>query len=121
VDTITIQDLAVLCHIGVPDSERANAQRLLITIEMGGDFSAAGSADDISKTINYYEVSRRVTEICQKDSYKLIERLAQELADRVLAEFNPRIVTVEIKKFILDNARHVSFRLARRNTSSGEQ
>jgi FolB domain-containing protein len=114
VDTITIQDLAVLCHIGVPDSERANPQRLLITIEMAGNFSEAGASDDIEKTINYYDVSHRVTEHCEKGSFKLIERLAREIAERVLKEFRPQAVTIEIKKFILTDARHVSFRLSRR-------
>jgi len=112
-DTITIKDLGVLCHIGVPDEERAKSQRLLITVEMSGDFSRAAQSDDIAHTINYYDVSQRITELCATRSFKLIERLADEIANILLTEFQATKVTVEVKKFILSNARHVSFRLTR--------
>jgi dihydroneopterin aldolase len=110
---IAIKDLGVLCRIGVPEKERAKPQRLLITIEMSGDFSKACTTDDITHTINYYEVSRRVVALCQEQSHRLIEKLADELAGMILKEFGPDEVTVEVKKFILPDARYVSFRLTR--------
>ena len=112
-DTITIKDLGVLCHIGVPDEERAKPQRLLITIEISGDFACAAQSDDIDHTINYYDVSQRVTQLCATHSFKLIERLADEIARFLLGEFRAEHVSIEVKKFILSNARHVSFRLSR--------
>ncbi len=36
-DQITIKDLEVRFHVGVPDDERAKPQKLLITIEMTHD------------------------------------------------------------------------------------
>lgn len=114
VDTITIKDLGVLCKIGVPDEERAKPQRLLITVEMMGDFSKAAQSDDIAHTINYYDVSQRITSLCSSESFKLIERLADEVASIVLKDFGAAQATVEVKKFILSNARHVSFRLTRK-------
>lgn len=112
-DTITIKDLGVLCNIGVPDEERAKPQRLLITVEMSGDFSTAAQSDDIAHTINYYDVSQRITKLCATKPFKLIERLADEIARILLNDFGAAQATVEVKKFILANARHVSFRLTR--------
>ncbi len=112
-DTITIKDLSVLCKIGVPDQERANPQRLLITVEMSGDFARAAQSDHIDHTINYYDVAQRITQLCATQSFKLIERLADEIARILLGEFRAEQATVEVKKFILSNARHVSFRLTR--------
>ena len=112
-DTIRIRDLSVLCHIGVPDDERAKPQRLLITVEMNGDFSKACLSDDIVATINYYEVSKRVTELCSSRPFKLIENLAHEISSMVLNQFSPESVSIEVKKFILPNARHVSFAMTR--------
>jgi FolB domain-containing protein len=112
-DTITIKDLSVLCRIGVPDEERAKPQRLLVTVEMSGDFSRAAQSDDIAHTINYYDVSQRITNLCSNESFKLIERLADEIVRVLLGEFRAEQATVEVKKFILSNARHVSFRLTR--------
>jgi dihydroneopterin aldolase len=38
----------------------------------------------------------------------LIEKLAADLADMILREFKPKTVTVEVKKFVIPEARHVS-------------
>jgi 7,8-dihydroneopterin aldolase/epimerase/oxygenase len=112
-DVITIQDLAVLSCIGVPDEERAKPQRLLITIEIKGDFCAACQSDEITQTINYYDVSRRIVEFCQRESFKLIEKLAHEIAVLILRDFRAEAVGIRIKKFILSDARYVSFSLTR--------
>jgi FolB domain-containing protein len=113
VDTITIKDLAVLCRIGVPEEERSQPQRLLITVQMNGDFSRACRSDSIGDTINYYDASRRVVEFCRTESFKLIEKLAEEIAAFILKDFAAQNVCVEVKKFILSDARYVSFKLER--------
>ena len=112
-DTIVIKDLAVLCRVGVPDEERSKPQRLLITVEIGGDFSRAGASDNIEHTINYFDVSRRVIALCQEQAYRLIEKLAEDLARMVLNEFGAKTAAIEVKKFILSDARYVSVRLSR--------
>jgi FolB domain-containing protein len=114
VDTITIKDLAVLCRIGVPDEERANPQRLLITVTMSGDFAKACASDEIEHTLNYFDVSRRVVEFCRTESFKLIEKLAHELAAIITREFGAENVGIVVKKFILSDARYVSFELQRK-------
>lgn len=103
----------MLCRIGVPDEERAKPQRLLITVEMSGDFSKACGSDEIAHTINYFDVSRRVVNLCQEQAHRLLERLADEIARMILKEFGAAQVTIEIKKFILSDARYVSFRMKR--------
>ncbi len=113
VDTIVIRDLGVLCRIGVPDEERAKPQRLLITVEMGGDFSRAAASDDIQHTINYFDVSRRVIALCEERSYRLLEKLAGDIAGMALGEFGAKSASVEVKKFILSDARHVAVKITR--------
>jgi dihydroneopterin aldolase len=46
-------------------------------------------------------------------SWKLIETLAVDLAAMILAEFKPERVAVEVKKFVLPEARWVSVRVRR--------
>lgn len=111
---ISIVDLEVFYRVGVTGEERAQPQRLLLTIEMESDFSAAAKSDSISDTIDYYAVSQRLLKFGDGQSWKLIERLAADIADTVLAEFNPNNVTVEVKKFIIPQARHVSVTLMKR-------
>ena len=105
---IKIVDLAVQYHVGVPDAERANAQRLLLCIDMSFDFCAAAAGDDIVKTINYFDVSQKLLRFGDGRSWKLIEKLAVDIANFVHAEFRPLAVTVEVKKFPIPEAAHVS-------------
>jgi 7,8-dihydroneopterin aldolase/epimerase/oxygenase len=112
-DTITLHDLEVFYRVGVPEEERSQPQRLLLNIELAHDFSAAAAGDDLSKTINYFEVSQRLLHFGRERSWKLIETLALEIADLLLTEFHPAQVSVEVKKFILPEARHVAVRVTR--------
>ena len=112
-DTITIQDLEVRYHIGVPDEERVQSQRLLLTIVMEHDIRRAAAGDDLEHTINYYAVSQRLLKLGEGRSWKLLETLVEEIAGMVLGEFGATAVTVEVKKFIIPEARHVAVSIRR--------
>jgi len=108
ISKITITDLEVFYCVGVTDEERAKPQRLLVTVDMALDFSSAATSDRIEKTINYQQVADEVLKYGEGRNWKLIERLASNLADFVLAEYRPEAVLVEVKKFVVPQARHVS-------------
>lgn len=112
-DIITIEDLEVFFRVGVPDSERATPQRLLIGISIEHDFAAAAATDDLTATIDYYAVSRAILRFGEGQSWKLIEKLATDVATLVLKQFNVSRVTVEVKKFIIPEAKYVSVRVTR--------
>ena len=112
-DTISIAEIQVECHIGVSDEERSVAQRLLISLELEKDFLAAAQDDDLDKTIDYHAVWIRVKEICSEKERRLIEALAEEIAENILREFSPETVRVEIRKFIIPKTRHVAVRIER--------
>ncbi len=110
---ITIVDLETFCSVGVSDEERATPQRLLVTVDMQFDFSSAAVSDRIEKTINYQSVAQDLLKFGQGRSWKLIEKLASNIADMVLTEYKPQAVMVEIKKFPIPQARHVAVSLTR--------
>ena len=110
---ISIVDLEVFYRVGVPDAERAQPQRLLLTIEMESDFSAAAKSDSIIDTIDYYAVTQKLLKFGESREWKLIEKLAADIAGLILAEFKPPAVTVEVKKFIIPQARYVAVSLTR--------
>ncbi len=112
-DTITICDLEVHFHVGVTPEERAQPQRLLLTVAMTRDCTAAAAADDLSETIDYFAVTQGLLQLGDGRHWALIETLAVEIAERVLEEFSPRRVTVEVKKFIIPQTRHVSVKVTR--------
>jgi dihydroneopterin aldolase len=113
ISKITITDLEVSYCVGVTDEERARPQRLLVTVDMAFDFSSAATSDRIEKTINYQEVADQVLKFGEGRNWKLIERLASNLADFVLSEYRPEAVLVEVKKFTVPQARHVSVSVTR--------
>jgi FolB domain-containing protein len=105
---ITITDLEVFFCVGVSDEERAKPQRLLVTVDMAFDFSSAATSDRIEKTINYQDVSDQILKYGDGRNWKLIERLASNIADYILSEYRPEAVLVEVKKFTIPQASHVS-------------
>ena len=110
---ISIVDLEVFYRVGVPDAERAKPQRLLLTVEMESDFSKAAQTDAIADTIDYFAVTQRLLKFGEGREWKLIEKLAADVADMILSEFRPQSVTVEVKKFPIPEARHVAVSLTR--------
>ena len=105
---ITIVDLEVHYCVGVTDEERAKPQRLLLTVDMNFDFSSAAVSDRIERTINYQTVAEDLLKFGEGRSWKLLEKLVDNVAERVLTEYKPQAVMVEVKKFSIPQARFVS-------------
>ena len=118
---ITIVDLEVFLRVGVTEAERANPQRVLLTVELDFDFSSAARTDVLTGTIDYFAVAQRLLKFGEGRHWKLIEKLAADVADLALSEFNPQCVTVEVKKFPIPQARYVSVRLTRGRNGAGQR
>ena len=110
---ISIIDLEVSYCVGLTDEERAQPQRLLVSVDLDFDFASASLSDRIERTINYHTLADRVLKFGQGRSWKLIEKVVANLADMILAEFRPQAVAVEVKKFALPQARYVSVTVTR--------
>src|SRR5262249_14206171 len=97
-----------------PDEERAKPQRLLLTVEMESAFGRAARSDEITDTIDYFAVSQQLLKFGEDKSWKLIEKLAADICEMILAEFQPKKVSVEVKKFVISQARFVSVTLKKK-------
>ena len=75
------------CH-GVLPHERENSQRFVVDAELLLDLCAAGVHDSLAETVNYAEVYEIVRKTIEGETKKLIESLAEDIADRVLAAFS---------------------------------
>ena len=112
-DRIHLDQLELLARLGVPDEERATPQRLALnlTIEPTTDFRAL--EDRIENTVDYFVVAQTVQQLAAAHPRRLLETLAQEIAEEVLARFAVRVVEVELRKFILADTAFVAVRLRR--------
>ncbi len=98
-DKITIQNLEVFARHGVYPEENKLGQKFLLTVELYTDTRRAGMADDLAQSIDYGTVSRVATEFLQKNTYRLIETAAEQLAKELLFHTEHlQAVTLELKK-----------------------
>lgn len=98
-DVITIDELAVFAYHGVMPEENVVGQKFCVSVSMYTDISAAGRRDDIDLTINYAKVCGDIKAFVEGNTFKLIEAVAQKLADMLLKKYKAvQKVTVEIKK-----------------------
>lgn len=118
-DTITICDLEVFYSVGITEQERSRPQRLLLTLAITTDFSSAAKSDRIEDTIDYKTLSDRLLALGDGRSWNLLEKLADTIALIVIKDFGAQQVSVEVKKFIIPQARYVSVSVTRSCPSSG--
>lgn len=97
-DRILIADLPVSCRIGVPEAERAEAQELRIDLDLDLDVRGAAAADDFEKTVDYASVSGLVQRTAAARPRKLIETLAEDIAQTALDSFAIEGVRVRVRK-----------------------
>jgi FolB domain-containing protein len=107
-DIIHIHDLEVSYRVGVPDEERAQPQRLLLDIQLHLDFRPAAATDDLTKTINYFAVTQQLLKFGEGREWKLIEKLAEDIACALISQFHPARIRVEVKKFIIPQTKYIS-------------
>ena len=118
-DLIRVIDLEVFAYIGVPDAERHEPQRLLISLDISVDsFSHAAGTDNLAWTINYVDVVQHVKNLVARRQRKLLETLAEELAHDLLKSFPIKRITLEIKKFVLPDTQYISVKIERSHTPS---
>ena len=110
---IHIHQLEVMAHIGVPDEERATAQRLTFNLTLWPARPFGELNDDIDRAVNYAAVCVEVKKFVETRSDRLIETLAEVLAQHLLEMFALRRITIELRKYILPEVEFVSVQITR--------
>lgn len=87
-DTVLIEDLAIDAIVGIFEWERAVPQQIIINIEMAMDISVAAQSKNIDDALDYSIVARRVSSFIIDSKFLLLETLAEQLAELIMAEFN---------------------------------
>ncbi len=112
-DEIHIQELEVHARLGVPVEERAQPQRLTVSLSFATREGFRGLEDELARTVDYAAVCVEIQRFAQHRTVKLIETLADELAAHLLATFPIARLRLEIRKFILPNTRYVAVSVVR--------
>jgi dihydroneopterin aldolase len=96
--TIEISGLSIYTHHGVTDAEREIGQRLLLDIRMEVGDTDATVTDRVEDTVDYGAICQFAALVAQQRSFKTLERLAAEIADRILIRFPVEAISVKAAK-----------------------
>ncbi len=97
-DSIFLSDMKVETIVGIWDWERKIRQTVSIDLQMGADIRRAAASDSIDDTLNYKLVAKRVQQFVAESSFKLVETLAENIAEVVISEFEVPWVEVRVNK-----------------------
>jgi len=97
-DAIHIRDLRLRCIIGVNPEERDKEQDVKIDVTMYTDLRRPGRSDDIQDTVDYQAVEQGIVQMIRESRFRLLERLAEAVAEICLQAAAVRQVKVVVEK-----------------------
>ena len=97
-DKIVLPKIEVMACHGVEEWEKTTPQPFLISVDLGLDLQLAAATDSIENTVHYGELYASIKELAERNSFDLIESLAQAIAERCLANELVETVSVTVEK-----------------------
>ena len=95
---IGVHDFVAHGYHGVLSAERELGQRFEVDVDVELIDCTGSETDAVEDTVDYAAVCSAIAEVIEGPPRALLERLASEIADRVLADSRVRRVTVRIRK-----------------------
>lgn len=98
-DEIRIENLKVFANHGVYQEEQENGQNFYINAVLYQDTCQAGVSDDLKQSTNYGEVCHFINSFLKKNTFRLLEAAAEQLAREILLQFSlVQELDLEIRK-----------------------
>ncbi|MGB3353873.1 MAG: dihydroneopterin aldolase [Mycobacterium sp.] len=97
-DRIELRGLKVRGNHGVFDHERRDGQDFIVDITVWIDLEAAAASDDLADTMDYGALAQRAAAVVAGPPRQLIETVAGEIAEDVMADQRVHAVEVVVHK-----------------------
>lgn len=97
-DCILLEGLTFYGYHGVKEAEAELGQPFQVDLTLWLPLRAAGMSDDLSQTVDYSDVYRTAQAVVEGERCRLLEAVAERLAEAVLARFPVRAVRVRLNK-----------------------
>ncbi len=107
-DVIRLKEITVFPRVGVGKLEKEWVQKVTLDVEMRLDLDAAGSSDDLRRTVDYQRVYELVRQVSEERAYHLIEALARRIGEAIRERFAVARVLVRVRKLSLPFDAHLS-------------
>jgi len=83
---------------GANPGEREGPQAFDVDVDLEVDLERGAHTDELADTLDYAQVHAAIENVVKNESYALLERLAQEIARRLLQNERVHAVTVTVAK-----------------------
>jgi dihydroneopterin aldolase len=111
--SVFLEEIEVICSIGLHEFERAEKQRVLIDVELMLASDREPSADNVDETLNYDDVRDAVIRIAEARHYDLQETLARSIFDHIRAMRDVTGLMIRTQKpDVYPNCKTVAYRLS---------
>ena len=130
---VFLRDMVLLASVGVHAFEHEATQRIRLNIDLavldegagplGRPLSLPGvGKDELSRVVDYERVATRVREIVAAGHVRLVETLAERIAEACLQDVRVRSVRVRVEKLdIFADMESVGIEIERHAATGGEQ
>ena len=96
--TIRITNLSLQVIIGCNEWERDKKQDIIINISMEFDHCCAAQSDDLSTTLDYRGIKKRIISEINNSSFMLLEKLTDHILDIIMSYEKVLNATVRVDK-----------------------
>jgi FolB domain-containing protein len=97
-DKVLIKNILARGVIGVNDWERDKPQDILINVDLYTEMREQTASDNISESIDYSKVTKKVIKLAESSKRFTIEALAEDIAQLCLDDLRVLNVTVRVEK-----------------------
>ena len=97
-DRIILNGIQFYGFHGCNDFEKKLGQKFRVDLEVEVSLETASRSDDLSDTISYSHLFRTVKSVMEGPSRNLLERVAADIADKVINEFSVDSVNIRLMK-----------------------
>jgi dihydroneopterin aldolase len=97
-DKVYIEGLSIQTTIGFFQWEKEIKQTLVIDLAMGWNTANAAVNDELSKTLDYADISIKIAEFANNNPVDLIETLAERLAKYLMESYQIPWLKLKVAK-----------------------
>ncbi len=97
-DILRLRNMRFFAYHGLFPEENVLGQHFEVDLDLYGDFAAAARSDDVELTFNYPQIYAAVEAVVTQRRFKLVETLAEHIAQTIGQQFAPVQLTVRVRK-----------------------
>ena len=100
---VFVRDMVLLASVGIYPQEHQDRQRVRINVDLAvtDDTALAGrmvGADELTRVVNYERIVASVRAIVGSGHIRLVETMAERIAEACLADARVRIARIRVEK-----------------------